>query len=537
MSFCGNCGTRLAPGVRFCGECGTPVATTADELTTTNEATSADDPTTIDEPAIAEAPTTMFDPTPADDATTGGATPWWTSDATPADTTTPATTSWAPPQPSPPLEQPQRVQATDQGEPNSSSDGLLSRLAPEALLAGDWPGAGRVALVAMSVMVTISFVGQMLGQVYKLGAEAVIVGTLTMTAGALGGDAVYASDSPTQHIGFTPLTVTLAGAGVLAILVARWLDRHPTTLLVDCAVQTARVVVDFSGLALLICLVGRGTIPFEEGATETYSVHATVAGTFFGAVLLSVCAAVLAFALRPDILPGKVRRIRDQAAGPVQALAFSGLVALVLTAIAGVVLILTTLDTGKPAAFASLLVALPNAMIYAVLTGMGVSSQVTAGGTASLDPLGYFLSPFAGTSGKSVGLLDVTQESAWFWLLTVGAVAFWAIAALLSVLRERAQPAARRNSLWLVGLSVLFALVGVWLTTTTTATEGVAVNGSWGPSAGGAFLLTLLWAAVAAFLAVGLAPQLRPSLGPLARRVGALSLARGQETDPTSRDR
>ena len=389
----------------------------------------------------------------------------------------------------------------------------------------------------MSVMVTISFVGQMLGQVYKLGAEAVIVGTLTMTAGALGGDAVYASDSPTQRIGFTPMTVTLAGAGVLAILVARWLDRHPTTLLVDCAVQTARVVVAFSGLALLICLVGRGTIPFEEGATETYSVHATVAGTFFGAVLLSVCAAVLAFALRPDILPGKVRRIRDQAAGPVQALAISGLVALVLTAIAGVVLILTTLDTGKPAAFASLLVALPNAMIYAVLTGMGVSSQVTAGGTASLDPLGYFLSPFAGTSGKSVGLLDVTQESAWFWLLTVGAVAFWAIAALLSVLRERAQPAARRNSLWLVGLSVLFALVGVWLTTTTTATEGVAVNGSWGPSAGGAFLLTLLWAAVAAFLAVGLAPQLRPSLGPLARRVGALSLARGQETNPTSRDR
>ena len=109
-------------------------------------------------------------------------------------------------------------------------------------------------------------------------------------------------------------------------------------------------------------------------------------------MLLSVCAAVLAFALRPDILPGKVRRIRDQAAGPVQALAFSGLVALVMTAIAGVVLILTTLDTGKPAAFASLLVALPNAMIYAVLTGMGVSSQVTAGGTASLDPLGYFLS-------------------------------------------------------------------------------------------------------------------------------------------------
>jgi zinc-ribbon domain len=488
MSFCGNCGTRLAPGVRFCGECGTPVAGS-------------------------ETPGPAAQQTPQDAAADVEPLPATAPDEPPG-----ATASL------PPVQQ-------------TARDGLLARLSPEALLAGDWRSAGRVALTAMSVMLAISFVGEMLGQTYKLGTEAVVVATLTMTAGALGGDAVYSSDGPVQHIGFTPLTVTLAGAAVLAILISRWLDRHPSTLLVDCVVQTARVVVVFCGLSLIISLVGRGKIPFEEGASERYSVHATVAGTFFGALLLSVCSAVLAFALRPDILPTNVRRIRDRAAGPVHSLAISALLALALTALAGVVLILTALDTGKPAAFASLLVALPNAMIYAVLTGMGVSSQVTASGTASLDPLGHFLDHIVGTTGKSVDLLDVTQKSAWFWLLTVGAVAFWAIAALLSVLRERAQPAARRNALWLVGSSVVFALVGVWLTTTTTATQGVAVNGSWGPSAGGTFLLTLLWAAVAAFLAVGLAPQLRPSLGPLARRVGALSLARGRETDPTSRDR
>lgn len=411
----------------------------------------------------------------------------------------------------------------------------MARLTPEALLAGDWLGAGRVALVALSVMIAISFVGELLSQAYQLGAEGLIVSTLTLTAGALGGDTVYSYDGPAPHIGFTPLTVTLCGAAVLIVLLARWLDRHPATPLVDCVVQGARVVVVFSGLALILSLVGRGKIPIEQLESEKYSVHATVAGTLFGALFLAACAVAVSFALRPAILPVKVRRIRDLVAGSVQALAIASLVALVLTALAGVVLILAVLDTGKLAALASLVIALPNAMIYAVLTGMGVSSQVT-GAPDSLDPLGFFLGHFDGSSGQSVDLLNVTDKSAWFWALSVGAVVFWAIAALLSVLREQDQHAARRNALWLVGASILFSLVGAWLTTTTSATEDVAFQGSWGPSAGGAFLLTCLWAVVAAFLAVGLAPQLRPSLGALARRVGALSPARGQETGPTPRD-
>lgn len=411
----------------------------------------------------------------------------------------------------------------------------MARLSPEALLAGDWWGAGRVALLALAVMLAISFAAEMLSQVYKLGAEALIVSTLTLTAGALGGDTVYFYDSPAPHIGFTPLTITLCGASVLIFGLPRWLDRHSPAAIVDSVVQAARVVVVFSLLALVLSLVGRGKIPIEEVASETYSVHATVAGTFFGALLLAVCAAAIAFALRPAMLPVKVRRIRDLAAGSVQALAISGLVAMALTALLGVVLILAVLDTDRLAAFGSLVIGLPNATIYTLLTGMGVSSQVT-GAPDSLDPLGLFLGHIVGTSDSSVDLLDVTDRSAWFWLLSVEAVVFWGIAALLTVLRERHQPAARRNALWLVGNSILFSLVGAWLTTTTSATEGVEVHGSWGPSAGGAFLLTCLWAVVAAFLAVGLAPQLRPSLGALARRVGALSPARGQETDPTPRD-
>jgi hypothetical protein len=383
-------------------------------------------------------------------------------------------------------------------------------------------------------MLAISFAAEMLSQAYQLGAEAVIVSTLTLTAGALGGDTVYSYDSPAPHIGFTPLTMTLCGASVLIFLFARWLDRNPTTPLVDCVVQAARVVVVFSLVALVLSLVGRGRIPIEETASEEYSVHATVAGTFFGALLLAMCAAAIAFALRPTRLPVTVRRIRDLAAGSVQALAISGLVAMALTALLGVVLILAVLDTGKLAAFASLIIGLPNATIYALLTGMGVSSRVT-GAPDSLDPLGLFLGHVAGSSDRSVDLLDLTDRSPWFWLLSVAAVVFWGIAALLTVLRERHQPAARRNALWLVGNSILFSLVGAWLTTTTSATEGVAFHGSWGPSAGSAFLLTCLWAVVAAFLAVGLAPQLRPSLGALARRIGVLSPARGQETDPTPR--
>jgi hypothetical protein len=417
----------------------------------------------------------------------------------------------------------------------STRDRLIAALSPEALLAGDWLGAARVAGLALSVMIGISFAAEMLSQTYKLGAEALIVSTLTLTSGALGGDTVYSYDSPAPHIGFTPLTITLCGASVLVFLFARWLDRHRTTAPVDAVVQAARVVVVFSLLALILALVDRGKIPIEEVASEKYSVHATVAGTFFGAVLLAVCATAVAFALRPATLPPKTRRIRDLAAGSVQALAIGSLVAMALTALLGAVLILTVLDTGKLAAFASLVIALPNATIYALLTGMGVSSQVT-GAPDSLDPLGLFLGHIAGTSGRTVDLLDVTDRSAWFWLLSVGAVVFWGIAALLTVLRERHQPAARRNALWLVGNSILFSLVGAWLTTTTSATEGVAFQGSWGPSAGGAFLLTCLWAAVAAFLAVGLAPQLRPPLGPLARRVGALSPARGQETEAPPRD-
>jgi hypothetical protein len=492
VSFCGNCGTSLAAGVKFCGECGTAVVGTENPRPAGGEPVAAEPPTArVEDPPTAR----VEDP------------------------------------PTARVEDPPTEQSAEQ----STRDRLTARLSPEALLAGDWLGAGRVALLALAVMLAIGFAAEMLSQVYKLGAEAVIVSTLTLTAGALGGDTVYSYDSPAPHIGFTPLTITLCGASVLIFLFARWLDHHPTTALVDSVVQAARIVVTFSLLALILSLVGRGKIPIEEVASEKYSVHATVAGTFFGAVLLAVCAAAIAFALRPAMLPVRVRRIRDLAAGSVQALAISGLVALALTALLGVVLILTVLDTGKLAAFASLVIGLPNATIYALLTGMGVSSQVT-GAPDSLDPLGLFLGHVAGSSDRSVDLLDVTDRSAWFWLLSVGAVVFWGIAALLTVLRERHQPAARRNALWLVGNSILFSLVGAWLTTTTSATEGVAFHGSWGPSAGGAFLLTCLWAVVAAFLAVGLAPQLRPSLGAVARRVGALSPAKGQETDPTPRD-
>jgi hypothetical protein len=384
-------------------------------------------------------------------------------------------------------------------------------------------------------MIAVSFAAEMLSQVYNLGAEALIVSTLTLTAGALGGDTVYSFDSPAPHIGFTPLTITLCGASVLVFLLVRWIDRHPTTAVVDCVVQAARVVVAFSLLALILSLVGRGRIPIEEVASEKYSVHATLAGTFFGAMLLAGCAAAVAFALRPATMPVNVRRLRDLASGSVQALAVSGILAMALTALLGVVLILVVLDTGRLAAIAGLVIALPNATFYALLTGMGVPSQVT-GTPASLDPLGVFLGHVAGTSDRSANLLDVTDRSPWFWLLSVEAVVFWAVAALLTVLREKHQPAARRNALWLVGNSVLLFLVGAWLTTTTSATEDVAFHGSWGPSAGGAFLLTCVWAVVAAFLAVGLAPQLRPSLGALARRVGALSLARGHGPDPTPRD-
>jgi hypothetical protein len=411
-----------------------------------------------------------------------------------------------------------------------AENGLLARLTPEALLAGDWLGAGRVALAALSTMIAITFAAELLSKAYDLGAEALIVSTLTLTAGALGGDTVYSIDGPVSHIGFTPLTVTVGGAVVLVAGLCRWLDRHPATELVDCCVQAGRVVVVFSLLGLVVSLVGRGKIPLEDVSSERYSVHATVAGTFFGALLLAVCAAVLAFALRPAILPTKVRRIRDRAAGSAQALAIAGLVAMALTAVGGTVLILVALDTDKLRAFAALFIALPNAMIYALLTGMGVTSRVT-GASDSLDPLGIFLGHVGGTSDDLVSLIDVTGVSPWFWLLTAGAVVVWAIAALLAVLREDDQHAARRSGVWFLGMSVLVVVIGVWLTTTSSATEAdAAFHGSLGPSAGGAFLLTFVWAAVAAFLAVGLAPQLRPSLGPLARRIGALSPARSTPT-------
>jgi hypothetical protein len=132
----------------------------------------------------------------------------------------------------------------------------------------------------------------------------------------------------------------------------------------------------------------------------------------------------------------------------------------------------------------------------------------------------------------------VTQESAWFWLLTVGAVAFWAIAALCCrSCGSRPSPPPAANSLWLVGA---FGPL--------RARRRLADDDHHGHRGCGRqrILGTLGWGRVPSDAPLGRAsPPSSPSVShrscarrsvPLARRVGALSLARDRRLDPTSRD-
>lgn len=510
--FCGGCGTGLLDTARFCGECGEPVASSPppDVQAGADVVSGVVPPQT---PMTFRPPVSTSPPARPPAADDPSAEPLAVGQA-------PAPGAQSPSEPG--LGMPPGAPAGSVGPPPA---GVLARLTPEALLAGDWLSGTRIAGVAVAMMMVTIVVGALFAQAWDKGTKGFVVSVLALTGSAVGGDLVYSYNGPAAHTGFMPLTATLVGLGALVFLLLRWQDRHSGLSMADRIVQACRAVVMFSALSLVVALVGRGT--FSSGSSDPFdvSLHVTVAGTFFGALLLSLFAVVLTLAMRPAELPPRVRRVRDAVAGPVHALALSGAVALALTALGGAVLIGVSLDSQKAAAIGGLLVALPNAMVYAVLTGMGVSSSVD-GASVTLDPLNYLPGSLGQGGDGSVGLLDLTSSSAWFWLLTVGSVVVWVIAALLTVVGERDQVVARRAGVWLVGCAVCVSVVGAWLAGTSFSSDSSSSSGSLGPSAGGAFLLTLLWAGVAVFLAVGLAPQLRPALGPVMTRVLAYTSSR-----------
>ena len=345
--------------------------------------------------------------------------------------------------------------AAPSGAPKQPGKNLL-----DALLTGDWGGAAKAAGIAVAVMLGISLVGTLIVTEGGVGFRETVALVFAFVCLAVGGDAYVAADSDefgggSITLGVLPLTVTLAGLGVLGWLFAKRLRSRGPAATSDLVLQGVRTALVFTACFLPLSLLTRyNNDDFNElGLTGRLGVG--VFSSVFGALLFAVAALGITWLFhRHTALPGKVGAFRDRSLAP--------LVGAVAVFSVGVLAVLVALVYGlieeddKAAQIGVALLGGGNGALSSVLFAAGVPLNLN--GTAS-SPLGE-VTP---DGSDSVDLFTFTDGSGWFWLAPLVLLATMVLVATALAVRQNTIEDARREGFRFAGALALVAFLATLL--------------------------------------------------------------------------
>ena len=335
------------------------------------------------------------------------------------------------------------------------------RNAIDSLLTGDWGGAARAAVISVGAMLGVSLIGMLFLTEGGIGFHETLSLILAGACLAVGGDAYAEGEassfgaSASFSVGLLPLTVTVAGLGLLAWLFARQVRKVGPTSRTEVLLHGVRTALIFTALFLPLSLLTRYQAAGGRSLGLSGRLGVGVVSTVIGALLFAVAVLGLTALLhRSTVLPGRVGAFRDKALAPLfgAVAVFSvGLLAVLGALIYGLI----TADNPLAQLGVAVLGAV-NGALAGVLWSAGVPMNVD--GTASATPLGQF-SP----GGTDVTLFTFTDASAWFWLAPVMVLAAALLVATALAVRQNTIEGARREGFRFAGALAVLGFVAALL--------------------------------------------------------------------------
>jgi hypothetical protein len=340
------------------------------------------------------------------------------------------------------------------------STGVQGRSLVDALMTGDWGGAARTAGLAVAVMLGISLVGMLLISQGQAGFQETVALVFAGVCLAVGGDAFASADSDSfgasLSLGFLPLTVTLAGLGVLGWSFGRRVTARAQGSRTEPLLQAVRTGLVFTAFFLPLSLLTRYTNDDANVLGITGKLGVGVLSTVFGALLFAVAALGITWLFhRGTTLPGKVGAFRDRSRAPLVAA-----VAVFAVGLSGVVAALVYgLVNGdeKVSQIGVALLGAGNGALASVLWAAGVPLNVSGGASSTV------LGELTPSGARSVTLFTFTDDNGWFWLAPVVLLAAMLVVAAALAVRQNTVEDARREGFRFAGALAVVALLATLL--------------------------------------------------------------------------
>jgi len=374
-------------------------------------------------------------------------------------------------------------------------------MSADALFTGDWAGAFLAVLACLGSALVLILVGLLLLDVQSLGVGAFfaeVAAYLALTVGGaargvIGGTRVLGGSE--AHVSMLPLTATIVGFTLLAVLTARRLRARGADA-AEIVMHAVRVVLALSAVMLLVSLLGHHKVTrnsVDGGSGVDFTIDVDIVQTLFvGALLTALAVMVMVIVCFPQVLPQQVRRVREAVTGPVLGMVTLALLANALALICFLLAILTHNDNdptylwqhlgfGDRADGASaVLLALPNLAFGLLLLGMG-------------DPL--YASSHGSTRSDSATLSTLTDHNGAWWLLPLVVIVLFVLAAAVTALHAPTPEEGRRNGyrLPLVSAVLLFLAALFSRLSISAGEDGYTVHSGYVL----AFVLGGLWGGVA----------------------------------------
>ena len=456
-SYCGNCGAEGAPGARFCAYCGSATGAPHDPTPVTHatEQWSA--------PAPQQPAAPQYVPPPVPTPQRAPAPVYPQAYPQPADQAYPGQ---QPVYGAPPVYGGPPAYGTHPAQPTaapwSAAAGVATTAVPgrsviDRLLTGDWGGAAKSAALAVGVMAAISLIGMLLLTEGGIGFQETVALVFAGVCLAVGGDAFAEADAESFgtsfSIGVLPLTVTLAGIGVLGWMFARQLRASRPATATDALLHGVRTALLFTAFFLPLSLLTRYTVEQPEVIGLAGSLGVGVFSSIAGAFLFAVAVLGLTWLLSSStVLPPRVTAFRDKARAPL----FGALAVFsvgLLAVLAGLIYGLIEGD-GALGQIGAVILAAGNGALAAVLWSAGVPMNIE--GNASGNSM---LGQFTPSGSTSIDLFTFTDISGWFWLAPVVLLATMVLVATALVVRQNTIEDARREGLRFAGALAVVAFI------------------------------------------------------------------------------